>query len=79
MTRVLGLRTENAAVDGEVMEDGPGDEDGLELVEIVSNDDELSQSIKSLKNLDSGSDLRCRCHSDKYLHSRRFLVRSRLI
>jgi hypothetical protein len=42
MTRVLGLRTENAAVDGEAMEDGLGDEDGLQLVGIVGNDDELS-------------------------------------
>jgi hypothetical protein len=58
MTRVLGLRTENAAVDGEVMEDGPGDEDALQLVGIVSNDDELSQSIN----------LRCRVPTNTSIH-----------
>ena len=78
--RVLGLRTENAAMDGEVMEDGLGDEDGLQLVGIVGNDDELSQSIKTLETLEPLCWIRSALSSaDKYLHSRRFLVRSRLI
>jgi hypothetical protein len=78
--RVLGLRTENVGADGEVMEDGPGNKDGLQLAGIVNSDDELSQSIKSLKTLEPlhwiGSVL---SSADKYLHSRRFLVRSCLI
>jgi hypothetical protein len=80
MTRVLGLRTENVGADGEVMEDGPGNEDGLQLAGIVNSDDELSQSIKSLKTLEPLHWIRSVLSSaDKYLHSRRFLVRSRLI
>jgi hypothetical protein len=80
MTRVLGLRTENVGTDGEVMEDGLGDEDGLQLAGIVTNDDELSQSIKTLETLEPLRWIRSALSSaDKYLHSQRFPVRSRLI